>query len=44
MLTFRDELQIDCDEEVTKALTTMLEQGPAIRRELGDWMTEKFEG
>ena len=33
------------DEEVTKALITMLEQGPtAIQQELGDWMIEKFEG
>ena len=35
----------DHDEEVTKALTTMLEQGPtAIRREFGDWTIKKFEG
>ena len=35
----------DHDEEVTKALTTMLEQGPtAIRWELGDWTIKKFEG
>ena len=35
----------DHDEEVTKALMTMLEQGPhAIWWELGDWMIEKFEG
>ena len=27
------------------ALTTMLEQGPAtLRRELGDWTIEQFEG
>ena len=33
------------DEEVTKALSTMLEQGPhAIRWELGNWTIEKFEG
>ena len=33
------------DEEVTKALLTMLEQGPqAIQRELDDWTIEKFEG
>ena len=33
------------DDEVTKALTTMLEQGPAtLRRELGDWTIEQFEG
>ena len=35
----------DRDEEVTKALTTMLEQGPtAIKQELGDWTIKKFEG
>ena len=35
----------DCDEEVTKALTMMLEQGPtALRWELGDWTIENFEG
>ena len=35
----------DHDEEVTKALSTMMEQGPhAIQRELGDWTIEKFEG
>ena len=35
----------DLDEEVTKALMTMLEQGPtAIRRELGDWTIKKSEG
>ena len=35
----------DHDEEVTKALTTILEQGsPTIRWELGDWIIEKFEG
>ena len=35
----------NCDEEVTKALTTMLEQGPTtIWQELGDWTIEKFEG
>ena len=34
----------DHDEEVTKALSIMMEQGPhAIRRELGDWTIEKFE-
>ena len=35
----------DHDEEVTRALLTMMEQGPhAIQRELGDWMIKKFEG
>ena len=35
----------DHDEEVTKALSTMIDQGPhAIQRELGDWTIEKFEG
>ena len=35
----------DLDVEVTDALTTILEQGPAtIRWELGDWTVEKFEG
>ena len=35
----------DRDEEVIKALMTMLEQGPtAIRWELGDWTIKKFEG
>ena len=35
----------DHDEEVAKALSTMMEQGPhAICRELGDWMIKKFEG
>ena len=35
----------DHDDEVTKALTTMLEQGPAtLRRELGDWTIKQFEG
>ena len=35
----------DHDEEVTKALTTILEQGPTtIQWELGDWTIEKFEG
>ena len=35
----------DHNEEVTKALTTVLEQGPpALCRELGDWTIEKFEG
>ena len=35
----------DHDEEETKALSTMMEQGPhAIRRELGDWTIKKFEG
>ena len=35
----------DHDDEVTKALTTMLEQGSAtLRRELGDWTIEQFEG
>ena len=35
----------DHDNEVTKALTTMLEQGPAtLHRELGDWTIEQFEG
>ena len=30
---------------MTKALSTMVEQGPhLIQRELGDWMIEKFEG
>ena len=33
------------DDEVTKALSTMVEQGPhEIQRELGDWTIEKFEG
>ena len=32
------------DEEVTKALTTVLEQGPyTLRQELGDWTIKKFE-
>ena len=32
------------DDEVTKALTTVLEHGPyTLRRELGDWTIEKFE-
>ena len=32
------------DDEVTKALTTILEQSPyTIQRELGDWTIEKFE-
>ena len=35
----------DHDEEVTKALLMMMEQGPhAIQWELGDWTIEKFEG
>ena len=35
----------DQDDEVTKALLTMMEQGPhVIRWELGDWTIEKFEG
>ena len=35
----------DHDEEVTKALMTMLEQGPnTIRWELGDWTIENFDG
>ena len=35
----------DQDDEVTKALSTMMEQGPhVIRWELGDWTIEKFEG
>ena len=33
------------DDEVTKALTTLLEQGPyTVRRDLDDWIIEKFEG
>ena len=32
------------DDEVTKALTTVLEQGPyTLRRELGNWTIKKFE-
>ena len=32
------------DEEVTKALSTIMEQGPhTLRRELGNWTIEKFE-
>ena len=32
------------DDEVTKALTTVLEQGPyTLRRELDDWTIKKFE-
>ena len=32
------------DDEVTKALTTVLEQGPyTLRQELGDWTIKKFE-
>ena len=32
------------DDEVTKALTTVLEQGPyTLRRELDNWTIEKFE-
>ena len=32
------------DEEVTKALLTIMEQGPhTLRQELGDWTIEKFE-
>ena len=35
----------DHDEEVTKALSMMMEQGPhTIQWELGDWTIEKFEG
>ena len=35
----------DHDEEVTKALSTMMEHGPhAIQWELGDWTIKKFEG
>ena len=35
----------DHDEEVTKALMTILEQGPTtIRWELSDWTIENFEG
>ena len=35
----------DHDEEVTRVLTTMLEQGPpTLCWELGDWTIEKFEG
>ena len=35
----------DQDDEVTKALLTMMEQGPhVIHWELGDWTIEKFEG
>ena len=34
----------DHDEEVTKALSTIMEQGPhTLRRELGDWTIKKFE-
>ena len=34
----------DHDEEVTKALSAIMEQGPhTLRRELGDWTIEKFE-
>ena len=33
------------DDEVTKALTTILGQGPyTVRRDLNDWTIEKFEG
>ena len=35
----------DHDEEVTKALTTIMEQGPyTFRRDLKDWTIENFEG
>ena len=35
----------DHDDKVTKALTTMLEQGPTtLRQELGDWTVEQFKG
>ena len=35
----------DQDDEVTKALSTMVEQGPhMIQWELDDWTIEKFEG
>ena len=35
----------DRNEEATKVLTTMLEQGPSsLRQELGDWTIEKFKG
>ena len=34
----------DHDDEVTKALTTVLEQGPySVRRDLDNWTIEKFE-